>query len=426
MFSKRFHKRVLAAAVAVAMPFTALAADSVTTLKKELEQLKKEVSELRALIQQQRQQAATKQEVQQVKKQAATKEEVKQVQNEVKQVKTESEHGEMLSRNSLVHLGGYGAVGYSNRTHDTRGFSMVNFNPIFHYQYKDLVFLESELETSVEQDGSTDVALEYANINFLLGDHLTLFGGKFLTPVGFFFQNLHPAWINKFPSRPPGWGDEGGAAPESDVGFGARGGFRWGDQRLTYAVYGGNGPRLELNDTGDEIEAIEAEGSTSNPSKRPTFAGRVGYRPLPQLDIGVSAGWGKVAVSESGMTEPRRGYNVYGADVGFEHKGLGLRGEYIQQHVDNEDQSVAPEGGTWKAWYAQASYRIPGTKFEPVLRYGDHKSPHEDQRLKQWGLGLDYWFSASAVAKIGYEINSGEAGTTNDEDRLLLQLGYGF
>ena len=88
--------------------------------------------------------------------------------------------------------------------------------------------------------------------------------------------------------------------------------------------------------------------------------------------------------------------------------------------MDNEDQSVAPEGGTWKAWYAQASYRIPGTKFEPVLRYGDHKSPHQDQRLKQWGLGLDYWFSASAVAKVGYEINSGEAGTTNDENRLVI------
>jgi len=426
MFSNQFRKRVLVAAIAGAMPLTAVAADNVKSLSKEVEQLKKEISELRALVQQQRQQAATKQEVQQVKKQAATKEEVKQVQNQVKQVKSESEHSEMLSRNSLVHLGGYGAVGYSNRTNDTRGFSMVNFNPIFHYQYKDLVFLESELETSVEQDGSTDVALEYGNINLLLGDHLTLFGGKFLTPIGFFFQNLHPAWINKFPSRPPGWGDAGSAAPESDVGLGIRGGFRWGDQRLTYALYGGNGPRLELNDTGDEIEQIEAEGSTSNPSKRPTIAGRIGYRPIPQLDIGVSAGWGKVAISESGMTEPRRSYSVYDADIEFKHRGLDLLAEYVQQHVGDQDQSVAPTGGTWKAWYAQASYRIPGTKFEPVLRYGDHKSPHQDQRLKQWGLGLDYWFSASAVAKVGYEINSGEAGTTNDENRLLLQLGYGF
>lgn len=426
MFSNQFRKRVLVAAIAAAMPLTAVAADNAKSLKQEVEQLKKEVSELRALIQQQRQQAATKQEVQQVKKEAATKEEVKQVQNEVKQVKTESEHGEMLTRNSLAHLAGYGAVGYSNRTNDTRGFSMVNFNPIFHYQYKDLVFFETELETSVEQDGSTDVALEYANINFLLGDNLTVFGGKFLTPVGFFFQNLHPAWINRFPSRPPGFGDEGSAAPESDVGLGIRGGFRWGDQRLNYALYGGNGPRLELNETGDEIEAIEAEGSTSNPSKRPTFAGRIGYRPMSNLEVGISGGYGKVAVSESGMTEPRRRYNVYGADLEFKHQGLDVFAEYIRQHVGNQDQSVAPEGGTWKAWYAQASYRIPGTKFEPVLRYGDHKSPHEDQRLKQWGIGLDYWFAANAVAKIGYEINSGEAETTNDENRLLLQLGYGF
>ena len=87
---------------------------------------------------------------------------------------------------------------------------------------------------------------------------------------------------------------------------------------------------------------------------------------------------------------------------------------------------ITPEGGTWKTWYAQAAYRIPRTKLEPVLRYGDFKSPHADQSQRQWGLGLDYWFAPSAVGKIGYEFNSGETGTSNDDNRLMIQFAYGF
>jgi len=426
MFPKRFRKRVLVAAIAAVIPVAAFAADDVTTLKQEVEQLRKEVSELRALIQQQRQQAATKEEVQKVQQEAATKQDVQQVQQQVTQVKSEAGAGALFGQNTIAHLGGYGTVGYTNRRNSARGFSMVGFNPIFHFQYKDLVFFETELETAVEPDGSTDVALEYANINLLLNNNVAAFGGKFLTPVGFFFQNLHPSWINRFPSRPPGWGDEGSAAPESDVGLGARGGFRWGNTRADYAFYVGNGPRLELNAAGDEIEAIEAEGSTSNPSKHPTFAGRIGFRPIPQLGLGISGGVGKVAIAEGGLVEPDRSYTVAGADVEFKAKGLNLLGEYIQQRVGDQAVSVAPQGGTWKSWYLQASYRIPGTGWEPVVRYGDHTTPHPDQGLRQWGIGIDYWFAASAVGKLAYEFNSGEAGTPNDEDRLLLQFAYGF
>lgn len=126
------------------------------------------------------------------------------------------------------------------------------------------------------------------NLNYFLNDDVTLFGEKFLSPIGYFRQNLHPSWINKFASEPPGFGHDG-ATPSSDVGAGARGGFHFGAMKAKYALYAGNGPRLELNAAGDEIEAIEAEGATSNPARTLLVGGRFALQPLPSLEVGVSS-----------------------------------------------------------------------------------------------------------------------------------------
>lgn len=88
--------------------------------------------------------------------------------------------------------------------------------------------------------------------------------------------------------------------------------------------------------------------------------------------------------------------------------------------------SAAPEGGTWKAGYLQAAYRIDGTKWEPVLRYGKYTSPHADQSQKQLGVGLNYWIQPNVVAKLAFETNKGLRGTATDANRVLMQFAYGF
>ena len=333
--------------------------------------------------------------------------------------------------NSAVHLGGYGHVGLTDGQKspiDQSSFSAVGFNPIFHYQYKDLLLFETELEIQVNNDGEADFGLEYANMNFFVNDHLTVFGGKFLSPVGYFIQNLHPAWINKFPSKPPGFQEDAGAAPVSDVGMGIRGGFPIGKIKANYAVYVGNGPRLELNAAGDEIESIVTTGSVSNPSNRKLIGGRFGILPIPHLEVGVSAATSHVAVVDdaTGAVEPDRSYDIFGADFAYKWKAFDLRAEYIRSKVGDLAVSVAPAGGTWKSWYAQAAYRIPRTKWEPAIRFTEYTSPHADQSQKQQALGIDYWFQPNIVGKVSYEFNSGQAGTANDANRLFLQFGYGF
>lgn len=324
---------------------------------------------------------------------------------------------------SIVHLAGYGAVGYTDTENGDGTFDSVSVNPIFHYMYQDLFLLEMELEIAVEDDGATETALEYGAIDWFINDHMVLQAGKFLSPIGQFRQNIHPAWINKFASAPPGFGHDG-AAPVSEVGAQLRGGYRMGRRgRVNYAIYTGNGPAIGLD--GTEVHGVEAEGSTGNPDGELVFGGRVGMLPLPSLEIGLSAATGDVGPETEATL--LRDYEVYGADFSWQPgNAWDFRGEYVKTRVGANSASAAPESAEWQTWYLQGAYRFLPGNWETVLRYGDFDSPHAHDDQRQWGAGVNYWFAPNAVAKLGYERNDGLAGESADADRWLLQLSYGF
>ena len=291
--------------------------------------------------------------------------------------------------------------------------------------------LQTELEIEVEDDGDTEVALEYMMIDWFLNDYVAVMGGKFISPLGYFRQNLHPGWINKLPTAPVGFGHDQ-AAPIADVGLQFRGGVPLGDTMFAnYSFFVSNGPNeLELNEDGDEIEAGETAGATGNDDDNFLFGGRIGFVPMANVEIGFSSAFGDVGLEDDGFAD--RDYNVYGVDGFGRWKGLDLRGEWIRTEVDSLATSVAPDSQEWDAWYLQGSYKfsqIPYKylrNFEAVVRYGDYDSNHADQRQEQWALGLNYLIAPQAIAKMGYEFNDGLEGEPTDEDRLLIQLSYGF
>jgi len=326
---------------------------------------------------------------------------------------------------SVVHLAGYAAVGYTDSSAASGAFDQVSFNPIFHYLYRDLLLLETEFEFEIDEEGETETALEYATLDLFLSDYAVLLAGKFLSPIGQFRQNLHPAWINKLPSAPPGFGHDG-AAPLSEIGVQARGGFALAGTRGNYALFAGNGPRAQVE--GGEIHGIESEGTTSNLDGDEVWGGRVGLVPAPGLEIGVSAATGRLGLFDGTGTllESGRDYEVFGADFVFQFSPFEMRGEYVSQTVGAEPASLVPDDHEWAAWYGQLAYRILPTRWEAVVRYGDFDSPHADDDQPQWTAGADYWFAGNVVAKLAYEWNEGRPGTAAGDDRLLLQLAYGF
>ena len=332
---------------------------------------------------------------------------------------------EWKNLHTFVHLAGYAAVNYIRPETGDSSFSGTTFNPIFHYQYKDLLLLESELEIALLPDGETETALEYLSLDLILNDYMVLVAGKFLNPIGQFRQNIHPAWINKLPSLPAGFGmDE--AAPTNEVGLQMRGGFPLGPMRANYAVYTGNGPRLVLDSTTGMIMMVETRGQGSDSNGNKAVGGRFGLLPIPKLELGISYATAKTSGVEGAFVETNRKYDVAGADISYQIAGIDLRGEYIQTRLgaDTTGMSMDPGEKEWKAWYAQAAWRIPGTNWEPVVRYGRYQKP-DGIETRQVAPGINYVFAANVIAKLAYEVNDTD-GVTGGDDRTLVQLAYGF
>ncbi|HKS56493.1 MAG TPA: porin [Steroidobacteraceae bacterium] len=337
--------------------------------------------------------------------------------------------GEWRTRDSVFHLAGYADAGYADRSGGESGFDLASFNPIIHYQYQDRVLLEAELEISIDADGETELEMEYSTVDVILNDSMVLVAGKFLSPVGYFQQNLHPSWINKLASVPVGFGHDG-AALATEIGVQLRGGVALANDRLwTYAVYVGNGPELEAED--GEVMGVAAEGFTRDVDDSKVWGGRVSVMPMATVEVGFSGARGKATITESDAEEfsgdPKRDYTALGADVGWRWgKSLDVRGEYIRQKVGSAGVSIAPDSATWDAWYVQTAYRWPDTPWEFAARYGEFRSPDAAMEQDQVMLGVSYLWSSNAMAKFGYEFNNGLAGEDSNRNRWLLQIAYGL
>jgi len=329
---------------------------------------------------------------------------------------------------TMFHMGGYAAVGYTSS--DTGGdFTVGSFSPIFHYLYRDMVMLESELEIEVTEAGETNLEMEYAAIDYFLNDYVTVVGGKFLSPLGQFRQNMHPSWVNKLPEHPAGFGHDQ-AAPNADVGLQLRGGFPMGTNTANYAVYVANGPALEADvyATPGSIEKIETPGIGADGDGNKVFGGRFGiFLPGPKLDLGVSAASGKASLWDPTAVpvayKDPHDYTAAGADFIYRPGPIDIRGEYIQQKIG--DTGVV-SGGTWQAWYLQGAYRPAGSKWEFVARYANYDTPDPVVSENQTAVGVNYLFSSNAMAKLAYQSDDYKDPGTADTSAVMVQMAYGF
>jgi len=425
--------------IVIVMPATALADAKYDALKKKVELLEKQLKQIKQALKQQEAKVKKVEKrvvrktvvVKGVKEEVITQADAKKLEKKVNAA------SEWKDPNTLIHMSGYADVGYVDGDNKTGSFAVGSFSPIFHFQYKNLVMLESELEIELEDDGEAKVNLEYLTIDWFINDYAALVAGKYLSPIGQFRQNIHPSWINKLPSAPPGFGHDG-AAPVSDTGFQIRGGFPIGKIRSNYALFIGNGPELiaEWDGSEFEVDGIDAEGKGTDRDDEKVWGARFAILPISQLEIGVSAATGKATVSSieddigtapALLNEQARDYDVIGFDLAWKYRSVALRGEYVKSEIGSGTSgATASSGGIWETWYAQASYRIPRTRVEAVVRYTDFDTPHVSKDQKQWAVGLNYLFASNFIAKIAFESNDGQPGAVSDDDRWFIQLAYGF
>jgi len=369
------------------------------------------------------------------------------LQNQVTALSSEVQQAaEWKNPNTLMHMAGFADVKFIKPENGDSSFGVGSFSPIFHYQYRDIVMLESEVEFQIAENGETIIDMGYMTIDWFVSDYAAIIAGKFLSPIGQFRQNMHPSWINKMVSAPPGFGHDG-AAPISDMGIQLRGGFPVAGIRTNYAVYVSNGPELKSeteDDTNFELDGIAAEGFGADRDGEKSWGGRFAVLPMSSLEIGLSYASGKATVTAietnsapPPLTNPEgpitgqsaRDYTVTGADFVLFNGSMSLRGEYIKTDIGDDTTTGVTngDGGVWEALYTQFAYRVPNTKWEGVIRYGDFDAPGLIRDQKQTTLGINYLVTNNFIAKVSYEFNKGEvADTMADNDRLLTQLAYGF
>jgi hypothetical protein len=363
---------------------------------------------------------------------AASKEEVKKLAKKVESLSPGFEN---------FLLTGYGTVNYTDNTDDGSTFG-ASVNPVFLWSITDKLLFEAELEFELE-DRETEVALEYAQIHYLLHDNVTVGAGKFFVPFTIFMERLHPTWINKLPSKPIPWGHHGGIAPMVEFGFQVRGGVPlYNEARANYAFYVTNGP--ELLTSGHHAGELRFGNANDNNNNK-ALGGRIGILPIPEMELGLS--YMRARVGDGDFRNVHA--DIFGGDFSYIRDSefllgkVDLRFEYAQQWIDSAtyivDATAFDFNNSKSGWYTQIAYRptrlgvpiLPD--LEAVFRYSTLKwpsgtplaanEPGDGVDRQQFTLGITYWIKPSVPLKISYDLNDNEGRETND---FRVQLSYGF
>ncbi len=400
-------------------------------LKAELEDVKKKLAEV----------AASREE----EEPSALEEAVDDLEKQLKEVRYGAEAARPGTTRFLVT--GYGSATFEDARDEPSNFR-ATLNPILLWKLNDRLFFESELEAEMGEGGHGEgVQVEYAHLTYVLHDLVTVGAGKFLAPFGTFAERLHPAWINKLPNAPAAFGHDG-VGPTSLLGVQLRGGAALGATKLNYAAYLANGPELNFGD--DEPEEAGMlhfeDGADENDDK--AFGGRVGFLPVPELEVGVSGLRGEA--SPDGAEESADA-TLWAVDLAYtkESEALGgtfdVRAEWAASHVSRV--TFDPDGAIGfgplsfsnrrSGYYVQAAYRPSKSEsallksMEAVVRYDVLDLPRGAPMgadARSWTVGLDYWVGQSTVVKLAYmwTDRNDPMGEARDSWALMVQLAMGF
>lgn len=348
---------------------------------------------------------------------------------------------------------GYGHTGFASV--DTNGetessFDGGTFAPIFLFKHSDRFMFESELEFSLS-DGALEVGFEYADVMYVLNKYMTVRAGKFLLPFGTFMERLHPSWINRFTSKPLGFGHDG-IAPSSDVGLELRGAFYLGNTKWNYSTYVTNGPTIKDGSIEpDEAGMLAFENLIDNNNNK-AFGGRIGF--LPFADSSTEIGYSIFSANSTGDKDSQYeniGAFLYALDIAFVKQVNGLsgvvdfKGQYNHSKVDNATYFDAEENETYTfdnvsdSFYVQLSYRptMSGNNFvknlEFVSRYSEYNTPEGakwESNSSQYSFGLNYWISWRSLIKVSYETSDIEGGHgasgVSNIDSFAIHWAIGF
>ncbi len=340
---------------------------------------------------------------------------------------------------------GYGNAGFTYKKNNgdlATTFEGSSFAPIFLFKHSDRLLFEAELEFVMEENNTLEIGFEYANVSYVLNKYMIIRAGKFLLPFGTFMEKLHPSWINKFSTKPLGFGHDG-IAPSSGIGLELRGAAPVGGAKINYSLYLTNGPALkDGSDEPEEAGMLSFENFIDNNNNK-TLGGRIGILPFSNssVELGFSAYSGKAGNRGDELYE-NVGAFLYAVDFSFVRQISPLKGvidikaQYNQSNVDDANYyEMEPGDSILTAYtfnnassglYAQLSYRpsMLNNNFfrnlEVAGRYSSLNTPEGaewEQEATQIAIGLNYWMSWRSVLKFSYQVTESEGGHDNPQGK---------
>jgi hypothetical protein len=317
-------------------------------------------------------------------------------------------------------------------------FALDEFSPFFLLKLNDQFLIECELGFS-----ESGVELSQAQIDFIANDWLTVVAGRYLVPIGFFNERLHPSWINKLPDFPLMFRQVSPADFKTN-GVQLRGAFALGSTpvKLEYSVFAGNG--LGLNEQQPDLSQIvnlQGYDTFHELNHNIAFGGRLGFW-IPECGL-----MGGISGMCNGAYTPSAGdsFDLWLIDLGYRKGNWDVRFEYAQMF--QEAVSFIGNNINRRGLWAQVAYRPYYAceivrDFEGVFRLGYTNFSGIDPNAldlttfdtpvdvpvnrTQYAVGINYYFYPSLVLKCAYEINK-EHGDINLKDNVFMaQVAWGF
>jgi len=307
------------------------------------------------------------------------------------------------------------------------------------------------MDIGLDRDGSgastTTFSLEIASITYIVNDYIVVGGGKFVAPFAAYHRDFDPSWINKLPDDPLVFSDNG-LGPSSVLGAFVSGGIPIGTMKVNYAVYLSNGPELSTNDPASAGSLNWDNHIDLNNGK--AYGGRIGFLPIPELEIGYSALFGQASPGSSNNPDGFPKTNAFLQAVDFNYTrqsellggNIALRTEWVWSHVDGATYDPSGTAGFGpldfrndrNGGYAQFSYRptLVGVgilkNFEGIFRYdrldGPSAAPAGGGHEQRYTMGIDYWFDSRSVLKFAYECD--DVANMGGSPAYMVQFGVGF
>jgi hypothetical protein len=336
-----------------------------------------------------------------------------------------SEKMETSSKSSFgdkLHINGYGEL-HVNQLEgkggalNTKEIDFHRFVLGFNVDFSEKIRFVSELELEhaiASQTTKGEIELEQAYIEMDVADHHRLKAGVFLVPVGLVNESHEPPVFYGVERNPvekniiPATWWEGGIGLSGEMGQG------WG---YDVAITSG----LSSNVSYDVRKGRQKVGSA--PMENPAYTGRVRYKGIPGLELGVTVQYQsdlrqKQAASSSVSAVLYEGHFDY-------HRGaFGIRGLYAAWDIDGT--SITPGTEEQKGFYIEPTYRI-SKSFGVFYRYNNYDNSagvSGTSEKVQHDIGLNYWPHEQVVFKIDYQQQDNENG--KDQNGFNLGVGYAF